>query len=240
MDFKLGILGGAILILAAIACGVWILKPRDIECADAEARALVAQIATENQAALDALIAQYVRANPTPRLSQAPKPAERIAAEARIAALKEAVAKANREWIDSVRPGAQGSPQVLNSGSRVLNIPRPNNDASRRATIVREELFNAQRNYDFAYGETDRAARAADDKADAANRAAASAALQNKIRYTLDDVRTTDKNLAGALTCAATLNAKADKYDWTLPITYKVEQTSDRKLFVTVFGLKKF
>ncbi|MGX1110562.1 MULTISPECIES: hypothetical protein [Bradyrhizobium] len=240
MDLKPGVLGGAILILAALGCGVWILKPRDIECAGAEARALVAQIATENQAALDELITQYVRANSTPKLSQAPKSAERIAAENRIAALKEAVAKANREWIDSVRPGGQGSPQVLNSGNQVLNVPRPNNDASRRATLVRQDLFIAQRNYDFAYGEADRAARAADDKADAANRAAASATLRNEVRYTLDDVRTTDKNLVGALTCAATLNAKAGKYDWTLPITFKVEQTSDRKLYVTVYGLKKF
>ena len=81
MNLKPSALSGAILILVAIACGVWILKPRDIEREGAEARALVTQIATGNQAALDALITQFVRANPTVlKLSQAPKSAERVGA----------------------------------------------------------------------------------------------------------------------------------------------------------------
>jgi hypothetical protein len=45
---------------------------------------------------------------------------------------------------------------------------------------------------------------------------------------------------SGDLTCAATLKGGGGKYgDWTLPITYKVEETSDKRLYVAVSGLKQ-
>jgi hypothetical protein len=238
MSLKPVALGGAILILAAVGVGVSILKPRDLECASAETRELVSQIARENQAEMDALVMQFVSENPAPKLSQAPKSAERIAAEQRLAALQEAAAKASREAIDALTSGAPPKgPQVLGWGPQAA--PRASTDASQRANQVRQELFSARKSYALAYDKVDRAARAADEKADAENRATAFESLQKQVRYTIDDVRTTDKNGAGAPTCAATLKAQAGKYSWTPPITYKVEQTSDRKLYVTVYGLKK-
>jgi hypothetical protein len=70
--------------------------------------------------------------------------------------------------------------------------------------------------------------------------AAVVADVNKEIRYTLDAIRTSDKNLSGALTCAATLKGGGGKYgDWTLPVTYKVEETSDSRLYVAVSGLKK-
>lgn len=62
--------------------------------------------------------------------------------------------------------------------------------------------------------------------------------VRREIKYSLNEIRTTDKNLAGALTCAASLKGDAGKYGAdTLSITYKVEKTSDGKLYVGVYGL---
>jgi hypothetical protein len=226
--------GGVVLILAAAGL-VWILKQRSLDCASVEARELVSQIARENQAMMDDIVRQSVRENPPPKSPQAPKSRDRIAAEQRISALKEAlaeanknVAQANREWLDRVRAAA-GPPQGI----------RSNTDASQRATQATLELGRAQASYDLAYGAEDRAARLQSDRADAANRATVLDSVQKEISYKLEDVRTTDKNLAGALTCAATLKGDAGKYGWTVPITYKVEQTSDGRLYVAVYGLKK-
>ncbi|WP_439400284.1 hypothetical protein ACRQ5Q_42775 (plasmid) [Bradyrhizobium sp. PMVTL-01] len=100
------------------------------------------------------------------------------------------------------------------------------------------ELGRAQA-YDLQYGAEDRAARLQSDKTEAANRETFFARVQKEISYKLEDVRTADKNLVGAITRAATLKGDAEKYDWTVPITYKVEQTSDGRLYVAVYGLKK-
>jgi hypothetical protein len=43
----------------------------------------------------------------------------------------------------------------------------------------------------------------------------------------------------GAVSCAAVLHGEAEKYGTAEePITYKVEQTSDGKLYATVYGLQ--
>jgi hypothetical protein len=82
------------------------------------------------------------------------------------------------------------------------------------------------------------AAGTAASAADKANHDAIYADVQKEMNYTLDAIRTTDKNLAGALTCAATLKGDARYSNWTLPITYKVEETSDGRFYVAVSGLK--
>jgi hypothetical protein len=83
---------------------------------------------------------------------------------------------------------------------------------------------------------------AAHDAIDAVNAAAFASVVtdvRKEVKYTLDTIRTTDKNLSGALTCAATLKGDGGKYgDWTKPITYKVEETSDGRLYVGVSGLR--
>jgi hypothetical protein len=230
--------GGVVLLLAAAAgVGVWIFKPRSLDCASTEARELVSQIARENRATMDEIARQFIRENPPPQSPQAPKSPDRIAAEQRISALKEAlaqanknVAQANREWLDRVR--AAGGPQGLST-------IRSNTEASQRVTQATLELARAQASYDLRYGAEDRADRLQSDRADAANRATVLDSVQKEISYKLEDVRTTDKNLAGALSCAATLKGNAGKYSWTVPITYKVQQTSDGRLYVAVYGLKK-
>jgi hypothetical protein len=229
------IIGGVVLILAAGGLGAWFLKQRP-DCASLEARELVSQIARENLTMVDDIARQSIRENPLPRTPDEPKSPDRIAAEERIAALKEIseqaqknVARANKEWLD----------RVVTAGPRSGGVIRSNTDASQRATQARMELGRAEASYNLQYGAEDRAARLQSERVEAANRATVFGRVQNEIRYALEDVRTTDKNLAGALSCGATLKGNAGNYGWTTPITYKVEQTSDGKLFVTVYGLKK-
>jgi len=61
------------------------------------------------------------------------------------------------------------------------------------------------------------------------------------VDYSLDAIRTSAKDeTTGAVACAANLHAvAAEKYNASAeePITYKLEKTSDGKLYATVFGL---
>ena len=62
--------------------------------------------------------------------------------------------------------------------------------------------------------------------------------VRKQIKYALDAIRMTDKNLAGAITCAANIKAEAERYrSKEAPITYKIEKTSDGRLYATVYGL---
>jgi hypothetical protein len=222
---------GVVAILLVFAGVSWLLKPRNLDCASKEARELVSQIASENGAMMENVASRFIQQNPLPPPPPPPKSAERIAAERAVAALEDASSKAEKEWNDFKVDHSSHDAFI-----RTFDIWTA---LSLRGSKARENARAARAALRVAYGPADDAAIAAARTAYNANHDAVLADVRKEMQYTLDAIRATDKNLSGALTCAATLKGDGGKYGaWTLPITYKVQETSDRKLYVGVYGLK--
>jgi hypothetical protein len=221
---------GVVTILLGVAGVAWLLKPQDLNCASKAAQEQVSQIARENRAMMETAASRFIQQNPLP--PPPPKSAERVAAERAVAGLEDASSKAQEEWSNF---------RVDYSSHDAFNRSFDISQALRlREDKAREDARAARASLRAAYGPADDAARAAARAAENANHDAVLADVKKEMQYTLDAIRTTDKNLSGALTCAATLKGGGGKYgDWTLPITYKVEETSDGRLYVAVSGLKK-
>jgi hypothetical protein len=230
-------------ILLVFVSASLLLRPHDLSCSSKEAQELVFQIARDNGAMMDTATWAFMDKNPQPRpprppqMPAPPKSAERIAAEGAVAALDDAASRANKKMFDACV-------SHMTSGGNCIAAADRFQQARDDAATAHASLHAAYDAADAAArdaaraaaGAADAAARAADD----AERAAASAAVMKEMKYTLDAIRTPDKTLSGALTCAATLKGDAGKSGaWTLPITYKVEQTSDGRLYVGVYGLTK-
>jgi hypothetical protein len=220
---------GSVAISLVLGGVTWLSKPRNLDCAGTDARELVSKIAGENRAMVEPVASQFTRQNPPQLPPPPPKSEERIAAERNIAAQKDILSQANMELAqaNSWGPGARGFIQQNRAG------PKLRADQAKRDLATAEEAYKA-------YSAADDAEKRAASRAVQANRDAVYADVQKEMKYTLDAIRTTDKNPAGgAVTCAATLKGEAGRFgSWTLPITYKVEETSDRRLYVAVYGLK--
>jgi hypothetical protein len=228
---------------------------KDLDCGGKAAQDSVAQIARNNKTMVLTALMQFLNNNPPPMTP------ERAAANQAKAAYDAAVVRV-REASRRAWAAAGQNTQGINEHSSAPPLPWQGGDC--RQSFLRGAAANCDTNpppevaaklnaVKAANAVTDAARKDADaaqevlndankaaDAADNARASAIGADVQKEMKYTLDVIRTTAKDQGtGALTCAATLNGEAGKYGAAkLPITYKVEKTSDGKLYVTVYGLQ--